>query len=548
MKRNYYSMTIIMAIILMAVSYACTRDNVSDRPNIVLILADDMGYSDIGCFGGDIETPNLDKLADEGTMFTHFYNTARCCPSRASILTGLHPHQTGLGQMVDRATTTDGYLGEINNNCVTLAEVLGASGYSTYMTGKWHVAYSQDGSDKHDWPLQRGFDRYYGLIRGASSYFDPTEMVNNNDTLLTTPDGFYMTNAVADSSVSFINDHFKMNKKNPFFMYVAFTAPHWPLQAPEEAIAKYRGKFDEGWDVMRERKLQRMKEKGLIDDAWDVSRDEWSVRDWESVENKEWELSKMEVYAAQVDVLDRGVGRIIKSLEDNGVLDNTLIIFLSDNGGCSETWSPRNPWAKNFGPEVTRDGIPVDYSNDGTGIPGPASTYFSYGPGWAGYSNTPFKGYKSGTLEGGISSPFIVYWKGKIKDHTRKRKQLAGIIDLMPTISEAAHAEYPLVYNGNAIIPYQGVSLIDAICNNRELARDDYYVEHIGNRAMVEDSKWKIVRYGRRNWQLFDIVDDRTETTNLADSLPQFTKQLADKWEKWAWKAKVLPKPGRNNR
>jgi len=515
------------------------------RPNILLILADDLGYSDIGCYGGDIKTPNLDGLAARGIQFTHFYNTARSCPSRASLLTGLHPHQAGLGAMVDNRTDAPGYLGELNDKCVTVAEVLHSAGYSTYMTGKWHVANSQDGSDKHNWPVQSGFDHYFGLISGASSYFDPKMLAYDNDTILSTPPGFYLTNAISDTTVNFIDRHMQNSPDKPFFMYVAYTAPHWPIQALPEDIARYKGRFDAGWDKLREEKLKRMTKLGLIKPEWDIKGEDQGIPAWDEVTNQDWELARMEVYAAMVDCMDQGIGRIIDKLEEKGEMDNTLIIFLSDNGACAEVWTPENPWASNFGPKVTRDSLIVDYSNDGSKLPGSPDTYHSYGRGWAHYSNTPFRGYKSGTYDGGISSPFIVYWSGKTVNNKTLREQLAGIVDIMPTLVEVSGAEYPDIYDGNAIIPMEGQSLVGAICNNEEIERDAYYVEHIGNRGMINNNRWKVVKSGNQLWQLYDLKNDRTETNNLSGQMPEMTKKLSDKWERWAWRARVLPKPGK---
>ncbi len=329
----------------------------------------------------------------------------------------------------------------------------------------------------------------------------------------------------------------------PFFMYVAYTAPHWPIQAKQEDIDKYRGRFNAGWDKLREEKLKRMSDMGLIKPEWDVMKDIQGSPAWEEVTLKEWELARMEVYAAMIDCMDQGIGRIIKKLEEEGQLDNTLIIFLSDNGACAETWTPQNPWASNFGPVITRDSLVVDYSNDGSKMPGAADTYHSYGRGWAHYSNIPFRGFKSGTFEGGISSPFIVYWSGKTVKNKVLREQLAGIIDIMPTLVEVSGAEYPAIYNGNAILEMEGKSLVGAIRKNEGFVRDEYYVEHIGNRGMIDDSRWKIAKFGKQPWQLYDLQEDRTETVDLSGQMPEKTKELSDKWERWAWRAKVLPKP-----
>lgn len=529
-------------IFFLVCSFSCQRPG-TDRPNILVILADDLGYSDIGCYGGDIETPNLDRLAENGIRFTRFYNTARCCPSRASLLTGLHPHQAGMGAMVGPATDAEGYQGDLNKRCVTLAEVLGTAGYSTYMAGKWHVARSWDGSDKHSWPLQRGFERYFGTIYGAGSYFDPRLLVRDNDTTSRSPDDFYYTDAISDTSILFLEDHMRENPEKPFFMYVTYTAPHWPMHAKPEDIEKYRGRFDEGWDRLREKKVERMKSLELVDPDWEMFMRDPRVSLWDSVENKHWELRRMEVFAAMVDCMDQGIGRILNFLEQSGQMDNTLILFLSDNGGCQEAWTLKNPWATRYGPKVTRDGKVIDYSNDGRLDPGPPDTYYSYGMGWARYSNTPFSGYKSGTREGGISTPMIVRWPGRIPDKGMYRKQMAGIIDIMPTLVEVAGARYPEVFRGYSILPMEGMSLVGCIRSDEPLIRDAYYVEHIGRGSIIDGEGIKAVRYGRRPWQLYDLNTDRTETNDLAPVMPEKTEELAGKWKKWAWRAKVLPKP-----
>jgi arylsulfatase A-like enzyme len=534
----------IFAFSLMVLAILAGCRSRQDVPNILIILADDLGYSDIGCYGGDILTPNLDRLAAGGVRFTRFYNTARCCPSRASLLTGLHPHQAGLGSMVDHKYPEPGYIGELNPSCVTLAEVLNPAGYRTYMCGKWHVAHSQDGSDKHNWPLQRGFERYFGTIFGAGSYFDPRMVVCDNDTLLSTPDGFYYTDAISDTAVKFINDHLDKNAESPFFLYVAYTAPHWPLHAKEADIAKYRGRFDAGWDELRREKVRRMKDMGLVNPAWEMFLEDPRVPAWEEVENKTWELQRVEVYAAMVDCMDQGIGRILDCLESRGELSSTFVLFLSDNGACAETWSPHNPWAARFGPRSTRDDKIIDYSNDGSGRPGPPETYYSYGRGWARYSNTPLRDYKSGTHEGGIATPMIAYWPGMIGKRDEFRWQMAGILDIMPTLVEISGAEYPAVFKGNEILPMEGISLVNPVRFNEPVERRHYFVEHIGRAGLMDSSGLKVVRYGKGEWELYDLKKDRTETHNLAAEMPGKTRELAEEWERWAWRANVFPKPG----
>jgi arylsulfatase len=515
-------------------------DPAHNRPNILLIVADDLGYSDIGCYGGDIDTPNLDRLAENGIRFTQFYNTARCCPSRASLITGLHPHQTGMGSTQGVQLGVHGYMGQINEECVTLAEVLKPAGYSTYCVGKWHLTHSHDGQDKSDWPLQRGFDRFFGTIYGAGSYFDPRMLYYGNEIATSSPDGFYYTDAISDTAEIYLEEHWQKPGDNPFFMYVAYTTPHWPLHAKPEDIAKYKGRFTRGWDVLRKEKLERMKALGLIDERWDIETDKRDSLKWKDVENVEWELNRMEVYAAQVDCMDQGIGRILAVLEEADQLDNTFVVFFSDNGGCPETWTAENPWATRYGPEVTRDGTVIDYSNDGNRMAGPPDTYYSYGPNWARHSNTPFLGYKSGTYEGGISTPFIVHWPQGLKAKGELRKQLTGIIDIMPTFAALGRADYPETYKGSTIIPMQGMNLLPAIIDDIPIVRDFYCVEHIGRRGIISAELWKAVKFGKNPWQLYNLNEDRAETTDLASERPDLTERLVQSWDKWAKESFVL--------
>ena len=336
----------------------------SDRPNIIVILADDMGFSDIGCFGSEIETPVLDRLAQRGLRFTQFYNTARCCPTRASLLTGLYPHQAGVGHMMSDSGV-DGYRGELNRNCVTMAEVLKAAGYRTYMAGKWHVTRAvnpKTEAEQHNWPKQRGFDRFYGTIHGAGSFYDPNSLARDNQLISPFtdpeyhPDEYYYTDAIADHSARFIREHYEEHRQEPFFMYVSFTAAHWPMHAREEDIAKYRGKYDAGYDVIRASRYQKMIEQGVIDPE---STQNWPLLEsWKEADYLAWDIRNMEVYAAMIDCMDRGIGRIVDSLREAGTLDSTLILYLQDNGGCAENYG-RNGEGKPRADEPTRGPLPA---------------------------------------------------------------------------------------------------------------------------------------------------------------------------------------------
>jgi arylsulfatase len=341
------------------------------RPNIVLILADDMGFSDIGCYGGEIETPNLDALARKGIRFTHFHNTARCCPSRASLLTGLYPHQAGVGHMVDVPKPFPGYVGDLNSQCVTIAEALRPAGYHTLMSGKWHV--TPISKSKHNWPLQRGFEKFYGIVGGGGDYYNPATLTRDNEPI--EPDGkdYYFTDAIADNAASYIGEYAR--KPDPFFLYTAFTAPHWALHAPEAGIAKYRNRYKGGWDALRAERHRRMIDLGIVDRKWPLTPRDSQVPAWKDAPDKEWQALRMATYAAQVDRLDKGVGKILAKLKETGAEENTLILFLSDNGGCAEEL-PKG-FKAFYIPQTTRDGRPMLVGNDPAIMPGPDNTYQS---------------------------------------------------------------------------------------------------------------------------------------------------------------------------
>lgn len=534
------------------------------RPNIVVILSDDMGFSDIGCYGGEIHTPNLDRLGGGGLRFTQFYNTGRCCPTRACLLTGLYPHQAGIGHMMeDRGT--DGYRGDLNRHCLSIAQVLKTAGYGTYAVGKWHVTrFAGPDGPKQNWPLQRGFDRFYGTITGAGSFYDPATLVRDNAMISPAadpeyrPKQFYYTDAITDHALRFLNDHQANQADEPFFLYVAYTAAHWPMHALPDDIAKYRGQYDGGYGPLRRERLSRLKQAGLISPLWQLSP---QAGDWETVKDKAWEARAMQVYAAMIDRMDRGIGRIVDRLEESGKLANTLILFMQDNGGCAEeigrsTDSP----AKERPPEATlpplaadaielavipkrtRDGFPV---RQGVGVmAGPADTYISYGRDWANVSNTPFREYKHWVHEGGISTPLIAHWPAGIFRGGELEHQPAHLIDIMATCVAASGAEYPREHNDETIYPLEGLSLLPAF-EGQPLKREALFWEHEGNRA-VREGKWKLVAKGKQGaWELYDMEADRTELNNLAAREPERIGRMAAMWESWARRAHVLPWPKR---
>ena len=544
-----------------------TEEEASARPNIILIMGDDMGYSDLACYGGEINTPNLDQLAANGLRFTQFYNTARCCPTRASLLTGLYPQQAGIGHMVnDRGT--EAFRGDLSNKAMTIAEVLKGAGYSTYMSGKWHVTpYVIKNPDKKNWPRQRGFDRFFGMISGAGSLYDPRSLTNDNE-YVAPREGFYCTTDFTDYAVKCIEEH---ESDNPFFVYLSYTAAHWPMHAPPEDIAKYKGKYDEGWDAMRANRYARMKEIGLIKPEWDLTPRDSFVQPWnDDIEDREWELANMEVYAAMVDNMDQGIGRVIQTLEKNDQLDNTLIFFLQDNGACAEelNWVSNRPIKANLKPmasgelqtkmvpTITRDGKPIKVMKDAW--PGPPEGYTAYGLNWANASNTPFREYKHWVHEGGISTPLIVHWPASIQGSGEFRSEPSHLIDIMATCVDVAGADYPDTYNNQSITPLEGKSLTPAF-ENQPLDREAIYWEHEGNRA-VRMGKWKLISKASKkhsflwdktdelaisNWELFDMENDRTEMHDVAAAHPDRVKQMADMWLAWGKRTGIVPRPGK---
>jgi len=527
-----------------------------NKPNIILIMSDDMGFSDIGCYGGEIQTPNLNRLADNGLRFTQFYNTARCCPTRASLMTGLYQHQAGIGHMMDDRGYPS-YQGNLRNNCVTIAEALKPAGYRTYMTGKWHVTrHVKPEGPKFNWPLQRGFDRFFGTIHGAGSFYDPNSLTLDNKQIPPW-EGFYYTNAISDYAVRFVDQH---EGDNPFFMYVAYTAAHWPMHALERDIAKYKGRYKRGWDALRAERHEREKKMGLVDPQWELTPRDERVPAWDDEPLKEWNERRMEVYAAMVDNMDQGIGRIVEAVRKKGRLDNTLIFFLQDNGGCAEEYGSRGAIKPDpskpvklkpmkprelqtrMQPTVTRDGRPV---RTGKGVmPGPADTYIAYGKGWANASNTPFRLYKHWVHEGGISTPLICHWPGKIKTPGKLCNDPGHLIDIMATC--VSGAEYPTEYKGHAIQPAEGVSLAPTFAG-KSLEQRAIYWEHEGNRA-VRRGQWKLVSKHPGGWELYDMENDRTEMHDLASEHPGKVEELRSLYERWAKRAGVQPWPVRKTR
>ncbi|MCL5271140.1 MAG: arylsulfatase [bacterium] len=523
-----------LATMLSGLTRAVQAGAATGRPNILLIMTDDMGFSDIGCYGGEIPTPNIDKLAAGGLRFTQFYNTARCCPTRASLLTGLYPHQAAIGGMTDvYRPAPDGYVGDLSRNTATIAEVLKPAGYATYMAGKWHVTtfIRKDTPElRHNWPLQRGFDRYYGILGAQADYFKPNTLVRDNAPIWAdkdpeyTPEQYYLTDAITDHAVKYLNEHMEKKADQPFFMYVAYTAAHFPLHAPENEIAKFKGKYDGGYEPIRKARYARERQMKLIHQDWDLSP---QFGKWEDVKNKDWEARCMEVFAAQVHRMDTGVGKILDVLEKSGQMDNTLILFLHDNGGNAEKVGREAP-----------GGIEPP-------LPGPTGTTITYGEAWANVSNTPFRYYKHFVHEGGISTPLIAHWPSRITRRGEIEEQPGHLIDIMATFVDVSGAEYPGRIGDRTIQPMEGCSLVPAFAGRPVVRKNSLFWEHEGNRA-IREGCWKLVARGRYGaWELYDMEKDRTELHDLAAAMPDKVKTMAADWDAFAHRTHVIPWPGR---
>src|SRR6185295_8652271 len=502
------------------------------------IVADDLGYSDLGCFGGEIETPNLDALASKGVRFAQFYSTARCCPSRASILTGQYSHRVGIGHMVTDLGQP-GYRGRLSANAATIAEVLGTSGYRTFMSGKWHL-----GTDD---PTRHGFEQFYGTLISAATFWDQAGYLRRpqgSSTRTYSTGGFYGTDALTDYALDFL-ENARTTPGQPWFLYLAYNAPHFPLHARREDIAKYRNRYETGWDALRQERLVKMKRLGLVPGRTRLSpRSKFTnFGETQTAENPPWNTlpedrradlaMRMAIYAAMVDRMDQNIGRITADLRARGEFENTLILFMSDNGACAE-WDP-------FGFDVRSSANNVLHRGADLERMGSAGTYHSFGSGWANASNTPWRMYKHYSHEGGISTPCIVHWPRRIRRTNAIENTPAHLIDLMPTIVEATGASYPRRLGEREIIPMAGLSLMPTL-NGRRMPARALFFEHEGTRA-VREGRYKLTALRGDSWKLYDMERDRTEMDDLSGKEPKLVESLARKWDAWASENQVTPLP-----
>lgn len=520
--RRFAMVAFVLLLSLVASRGVFANENVDDnprKPNIVVILLDDMGFSDFGCYGSEIPTPNIDALANNGLRFTRFYNTGRCCPTRASLLTGLYSHQAGVGHM-NQTTGHPGYQGHLNDRCVTIGNVASSAGYLTSVSGKWHV-----GSKKRSmWPLQRGFDRFYGIPEGGGFYFQVKtgRSIVLNNKVLATPEkplekGWYSTDAFTENGLKFIDEAQKMDK--PFLLYLAHNAPHFPLQADAEDIARFRNKYRKGWEVLSKERYQRQLEMGLIEKGWSKSSQPTEVPEWDSLsdEKKDKLDHQMAAYAATLHRVDLAIKHLVDGLKSRGVFDNTLILLMSDNGGCAE------------------GGL----LGKAVGDPTTAASNWFCGKSWAYLQNTPFRLYKHYNHEGGISTPLIAHWPNGIQARGDFCHTPAHVIDIMPTIAELTGGAYPETNESKKIHPMEGKSLVDLFENKPVVERGPIFWEHEGNAAVLKGN-WKLVRKrAKGKWELFDMANDRTEQKDLAQSKPKLRKELLELWRSWAKRCNV---------
>lgn len=539
-----------------------TEKDKDERPNIVIIMADDLGFSDLGCYGGEIHTPAIDSLAMNGLRFTSFYNAGRCCPTRASLLTGLYPHQAGIGAMT-KDEKLPGYRGYLTENTVTIAEILKKEGYNTGMVGKWHVSETVslekekqlewlaheksygDFSDVSSYPTSRGFEKYYGNIWGVVDYFDPFSLVNGEEPVASVPDDYYHTIAIGDSAISYVEEFSKEDK--PFFLYVAHTAPHWPLQALPEDIEKYKDVYKAGWEAIRKARFQKIQDLNLFGEA-DVklSPELFPKLDWENNPDSIWDARAMAVHAAMIDRMDQTIGQLVRTLKEKGEFKNTVIMFLSDNGASAERPSKYGPGFDRAG--RTREGKKIKFPVDKNlnALPGPQTVLSGIGPQWANVSNTPFRYYKAKLYEGGICTPFIVHWPKGLKQEGDITAQTGHVIDIMATSLDLAGASYPETFEDREITPMEGKSLVPILKGEVREGHDFLIWEHFGARAIRKDD-WKLVRLNRNaDWELFNLSEDRTEMNDLSDEYPKKVKELAELWDEQAHRLNVFPTPFQN--
>lgn len=527
------------------------------RPNIIVILVDDMGFSDPGCFGGEIHTPNIDFLASHGVRFNRFYNCGRSCPTRASLLTGLYPHKAGVGRMA-KHTNQPGYEGTVKKEAVTIAEVLSQNGYNTAMVGKWHISATEEIADHREWlanrklhepyvaldsyPTARGFQYFYGLLWGVTNYFNPFSMVDGTKPVTDFPKDYYITDDFTTKAVDYIRS--QTSQQKPFFLYLAYTAPHWPLQAPEKDIEAYKDTYTCGWEAIRNARYERMKQLGLFTGQQDYLSPRQSQARWADDPTQAWDARAMATHAAMVSRVDTGIGQVVEALKKSGTFENTLILFMSDNGCSPETPQNMSPGHDDRA-DMLKDGTPIIYPKNKEVMPGPANTMTGLGPLWANVSNAPFRFWKAKMYEGGIHTPMIACWGKGLRLKQNSINSTSGhVIDIMATCLDVAGVKrLPTQVEGKAVPQQDGRSLLPVL-RGKSRPETTLYFEHFGEKAIRLADGWKAVCPARTHeWELYDLNSDLSEMHNLADRYPEKLARMRAEYEQWAERSLVYPTP-----
>ena len=508
-QRLYSFLTVICVWCVSLIPFALQSVRANTRkPDIVMVVVDDLGYSDFGCYGSEIQTPNIDRLAANGIRFSQFLSENKCNPSRTSLMTGQY-YIRGY----DQGAT------------ITIAEGLKVAGYQNFVSGKWDVV-----ADKSGGPLKRGFDHFYGNVRGCGSQFAPLGLqrdgVNIEHEWRDNPN-FYFTHTITDNAVDYIQ---QTADETPIFLLVSYTAPHWPIHALPEDIQKYKGKYSEGWDVLRQRRLERMKAMGLIPQGTPLPPRGKAMTAWADAPNKAWEQRRMEVYAAMIDAVDQGVGRLVQQLKRDGRFENTLFMVFSDNGASAEAYGPNQ--TGRFLNTATRDGRPMRVGSLPSILPGAEDTWQAVGANWALLSSTPFRMYKGFEHQGGHAVPMIMHWPKGIEGRGRISDALCHVIDLMPTALDVAGVAYPDTFSGFEINPPDGKSLLPVLQGNSREEHDVLCWGAINGKA-IRQGPWKLVQMWQQPWELYNMDVDRTELNDLADQHPEKVHQMKRQWEVW---------------
>lgn len=524
-------------------------------PNVVVIVLDDVGFADLGCYGSEIATPALDSLAAEGLRYANFRTCAMCSPTRAALMTGLNHHSAGMGWLADIDSGYPGYRGDLTHEAATLSEVLQDKGWSTLHVGKWHVnlAHSNGATGPyHNWPTHRGFDRAYWFQGHSTDYFHPGEMLEGTATVEPAKSGdYYALDDLTDRAIAYLNTQQGIEPGRPFYLQLCYPAAHSPLQVPGVDRDAYKGKYDAGWDVIRAARLERQRKMGLVPETTELPPLAPGVSAWDQLGETEKKLFAryMEVYAGLITRLDRNIGRVLAALDTLGVRENTLVVLMSDNGGSAEGTQTGTP---NVFAAALGNPVPVEEAAKLYDVMGEDETFPHYPIGWACTSNTPFRLYKQYAHLGGVADPLIVSWPARITDKGAVRDRFVHVIDLYPTILDAVGVKRPEHYRGVKLKPVEGASVIGTFADPKAPTRTEQYFE-LGGQRGYQDGNWRLVTrherggdYADDRWELYDLTREVNELTDLAGEKPEKVAELVAKWNAAAERYGVFPMDDRN--